>query len=186
MKYIISGTDRHQSRTLQVAQYVQRLYTAQGEDVEIIDLNSLPLSEVKAGTYTTDLSERWKAAIGKVNTSEGLHIIVPEYNGSMPGALKYFIDQWTYPLSFESRPVCFVGLGGMFGGCRPVEHLQQVFGYRNAYIFPQRIFMQQIHKIFENGEVKDPIVKELLKNQVATFSKFVVALQGARLVAPFT
>ena len=46
-----------------------------------------------------------------------------------------------FPESFEKRPVCFTGLGaGIWGALRPVEQLQAIFGYRNAYLFPERVF----------------------------------------------
>jgi chromate reductase, NAD(P)H dehydrogenase (quinone) len=101
----------------------------------------------------------------------------------MPGALKLFIDYWTYPKSFEARPVAFVGLGGRFGGLRPVEHLQQVFGYRNAYIFPVRIFISDVFNTFKDGELKDPKLMDLVKVQVEGFCRFVRALQSESLDA---
>ena len=88
-----------------------------------------------------------KPLIDRIDRAEGLYLICPEYNGSYPGVIKTFIDYWSYPKSFEKRPVCFTGLGGVFGGLRPVEHLQQIFGYRNAFIFPERVFLQNVCRI---------------------------------------
>lgn len=185
MKYIISGTNRIGSNTLKIAQFVKNLYAQVGEQVEIIDLAALPLSEFNSHHYGSKeaLPSALQSAIDKVNTAEGLIMIVPEYNGSMPGALKYFIDFWKYPDSFEFRPVCFVGLGGLFGGLRPVEHLQQVFGYRNAYIFPQRLFLQNVWNLLKEGELKDPTILKLLQDQVVGFKKFVLALESQGLDA---
>src|SRR5438552_3661797 len=39
----------------------------------------------------------------------GLHLVVPEYNGSFPGVLKFFIDMLKFPESFGRKPVAFVG-----------------------------------------------------------------------------
>ena len=48
--------------------------------------------------------------------------VVPEYNGSLPGVLKHFIDCWKYPESFHHRPVCYVGISSSgSGGLRPGE-----------------------------------------------------------------
>ena len=109
-----------------------------------------------------------------VLNSSGLVIIVPEYNGSMPGALKLFIDLLPYPDSFEERPVCYVGIAsGQFAGLRPVEHLQQVFGYRNAYNFPRRVFVPSVHQVAsaENG-VTDEGLKARLTDQAEKFLNF--------------
>lgn len=183
MKYVISGTDRQGSKSLQVSLYVQNLYAQLGEQVGLIDLGQLPKAELDGVKYGDKLGGRWGEAIDKVDHSSGLIIVCPEYNGSMPGILKLFIDYWKYPDSFEHRPMCFVGLGGMFGGLRPVEHLQQVMGFRNAYILPQRLFLQQIHRNFDSGVFKDPVIVQLLEVQAKAFQKFVLGLESQGLDA---
>lgn len=186
MKHIIIGTNRKDSKTKQVGLFVQKLYREQGEEVEIIDIAELNWSNLHHGVYGQVDEPSWKKAVEKILTSEGLIMIVPEYNGSYPGALKYFIDYWKYPESFQGRPVAFVGLGGVFGGLRPVEHLQQVFGYRNSYIFPERVFLLNVWKLLDQGEIKDPLMLQLLRNQVTGFQKFCRALKGEKLHAnPF-
>jgi len=184
VKYIISGTNRPQSRTRQISKLIQKLYADQGEKVEILDLTELPFAELTGEHYSgAGLHLDWEGAVRKVTEAEGLIFVVPEYNGSMPGALKYFIDHWKYPESFECRPVCFVGLGGLFGGLRPIEHLQQVMAYRNAYQFPIRVFLMNVFKTLKDGELTDPMALQLLKDQVVGFQKFCHALQSQQLDA---
>ncbi len=190
MKHIIVGTDRPGSNSRKVAELIQELYRKNhSEEVEILDLQDIVKglqSDPQYGNVThTVLTE----AAGKVEKSDGLIVVVPEYNGSMPGVLKYFIDHLKYPEAFEARPICFIGLGGMFGGLRPVEHLQQVFGYRNSFIFPERIFMinvfQHMKKTDVNpeGRIKDPMILSLLEKQTAGFRIFVDALKSCGLHA---
>lgn len=184
MKYIISGTNRPNSKTRQVCEIIKKLYDEQGAKVEILDLRDLGLDELYRADYgSKDLPAKAKAAIDKIDTAEGLHIVLPEYNGSMPGALKLFIDYWSYPKSFEARPVAFVGLGGRFGGLRPVEHLQGVFGYRNAYIFPVRVFLTDVGNVVKDGTIQDARLMAFLKTQVEGFCRFVRALQSESLDA---
>lgn len=184
MKYIISGTNRSGSRSFQVAKLVQGIYQKNGEAVEIIDLSKFPMKELAEAPYGgKDLPPAMQDVLTKINSSEGIHFVVPEYNGSYPGALKLFIDHWQYPDSFEQRAVCFVGLGGIFGGLRPVEHLQQVFGYRNGFIFPHRVFLRDIFKNLEGETLKDATALSLLEAQVTGFQKFTKALQSVALDA---
>lgn len=178
MKYIISGTDRNDSRTFQVSEVVQRIYSELGEEVEILDLKGLEMGSTYSGPHAGRLGE----FINKINKSEGLIVVTPEYNGSFPGVLKYFIDHWTYPESFEFRPVCFVGLGGRFGALRPVEHLQQVFGYRNAFVFPIRVFLFNIWEMLKEGEIKDQASLKLLKDQAVGFQAYIRALKSENLI----
>lgn len=185
MKYIISGTNRPQSRTRQVAEFVQKLYAEHGEQTEIIDLTDVGLEQLAAAApYGDVVPEKMRAAIEKINSAEGIVVVCPEYNGSMPGALKYFIDHWSYPTSFEFRPIALVGLGGRFGALRPVEHLQGVFGYRNAFIYPERVFISNVNKAFDDeGRLVDENIKTLLKNQTKGFLAFIKALSAAGLDA---
>lgn len=183
MKYIISGTDRPGSNSLKVAKYIKTIYRDLGEEVEIIDLQDVKPLMAEQTVYSNP-TEAMKVILDKVLSSDGLIVVCPEYNGSMPGILKYFIDHLKFPESFEYRPVCFVGLGFMFGGLRPVEHLQGVFGYRNAFIFPERVFITQPpSKITEDGNISDEIVVSLLRKQATGFQKFTKALSEYKLSA---
>lgn len=180
---IISGTNRPSSRSFEISQIVQKLFKAQGEESEIINLADLDFSELDGSQYSDNKPSSIQNAVDKVNRAEALYIVCPEYNGSYPGILKYFIDHWSYPLSFESRPVAFLGLGGRFGGLRPVEHLQGVFGYRNSYIFPERVFLSNIWSVLKDGNILDETMNELLNKQVESYVRFVRGLQSQKLDA---
>lgn len=183
MKHIIIGTDRKDSNTAKVGLIVQKIYQNLGEKVEIIDMKDFKNSFDPLAEYGKDMPPAMKPFFDKVTKSEGLIVIAPEYNGSMPGILKYFIDYMKFPDSFEFRPVCFIGLGGRFGGLRPVEHLQQVFGYRNAFIYPLRVFMMNVHKLLQDGQLNDQFLHDLMIQQAKGFAAFVSALKGAELDA---
>jgi len=183
MKYIVSGSNRAGSRSLKVSQIIQGLYLKHGEEVKIISIQELPLHEIANAPYGAGVSKVVQQSIDDLNGSEGIHMVIPEYNGSYPGALKLFVDHWQYPDTFEQRPVCFVGLGGIFGGLRPVEHMQQVFGYRNGFIFPHRVFIRDVFKVLDGNVIKDPLMQSLLEAQVMGFQQFTKALQSVRLDA---
>lgn len=101
----------------------------------------------------------------------------------MPGVLKYFIDMLKFPESFEKRPVCFIGVSaGIWGGLRPIEHLQQIFGYRNAFVYPERVFLPQINTLVnESGRLTSPELLDRLKSQAEGFISFVELLKGVKL-----
>ena len=181
MIHILAGTNRPESRSLEVSKYIQNVYKKLGEEAEVMSLMDVGLEELKPQHYAGDKPAPIQKAVDTLLGSDGLVVVCPEYNGSMPGALKYFIDQWKYPESFEHRPVSFVRLGGLFGGLRPVEHLQQVFGYRNAFIYPDRVFLMNVWNIFKDGAFTDPHVGELIEKQALGFSRFIKALKSENL-----
>lgn len=184
MILIIAGTDRKNSNTRKIANHVQALFTENGADTQLLDLAELQQSSMGGPFYGKAVGpDPLVRAQELVLNADGVYVCVPEYNGSMPGALKYFIDHWKYPDAFEFRPFALCGLGTTWGGLRPVEHLQGVFGYRNAFIYPERVFLRDIYKIMQDGALTDAFLVDLLRKQVQGFMAFVNALKAAGLDA---
>ncbi len=183
MKYILVGTNRSESRSSLMAKIVQRHYQTAGEDTEILDLKDYPSHLLNGSQYGQELPTEIQNWNDKVIAADSLYIIVPEYNGSLPGILKYFIDHLPYPDAFLFRPVCFLGLGGMFGGMRPVEHTQQIFGYRNSFIYPERLFIQNVWSVLDGEKLKNEELDQLLKDQIHNFCRYVKALKSENLHA---
>ena len=101
-------------------------------------------------------------------------IIVPEYNGSFPGVLKHFIDMLPFPQAFQNRFLCFIGIAaGKWGGMRAVEHLQQVFSYRNSFLFPHRVFIDNSFSLLdEKNNIINKETEKRLKKQSLEFISF--------------
>lgn len=132
---ILSGTNRPGSNTAKIAAHLDAIYRALGQPTIMIDLAALPAEIFSPSSYA-DKPASFAPFSEAVLGCSGLHVVTPEYNGGIPGVLKYFIDMLKFPESFEHKPVCFTGLAaGMWGALRPVEQLQAIFAYRNAYIF---------------------------------------------------
>jgi len=174
---IVSGTNRPASNTLKIAKIVAEQYRLQNLETQLYDLTEMPASVFLPTVYATKPLE-FAAIQQMVLDSAGLHVITPEYNGSFPGILKYFIDLLKFPQSFDRKPVAFVGISdGAFGGLRPVEQLQMVFGYRNAHVYPDRVFIAGIrHKLDAQGQLNDPALVERLGKQAHGFARFAGAI----------
>ena len=177
---IIAGTNRRNSATAALARWIHALYIDLQENAQILDLADLPPETFSPDAYK-DKPREVVNFTERVLQAKGLVVITPEYNGSMPGALKLFIDLLPFPESFENRPVCYIGIAaGQFGALRPVEHLMQVFGYRNAYNYSRRVFLPFAHKVLdgENG-VTDSDLKGRLREQAIGFIDFYKRFNGS-------
>lgn len=175
---IISGTDRPNAYALQVSKYLQRQYRKEGIDAGIINLQDFPIEQVSGGRYGQELPEV-EAFTGQAVEADGLVIVCPEYNGGYPGILKLFIDYMPFPGSLDKKPIAMVGeASGAFGALRAVEQLQQVVGYRNAHVFPERVFISRVSENFDEEEgIRDQLQSELLASQIANFPQFIRDLQ---------
>ena len=179
---IICGTNRPGSNTRNVTNHIEAIYKKLNVAAQTLDLAEMPPEIFSPASYAAK-----PAAFSKftdaVLASDGLVVVTPEYNGSLPGVLKYFIDMLPFPESFERRPVCFVGLAaGIWGALRPVEQLQAIFGYRNAFIYPERVFMPGINNLLDaNGRFASPDLPKRLEKQAAGFVGFVEKLREKML-----
>lgn len=178
---LLAGTNRPGSNTRKVARELEGIYRELGVPLRVLDLAELPAEIFHPSAYA-DKPESFRVFAQGILDALGLVVVTPEYNGSLPGVLKYFIDMLKFPESFEGRPVCFVGLGaGMWGALRPVEQLQMIFGYRNAYLYPQRVFIPAVNTVLDDaGRLKDTELLGRLKAQAAGFIDFVEKIRGVR------
>ncbi len=181
---LIVGTNRPGSNSRKVAARIEKLYAELGVPLKVLDLATLPPEIFNPSSYETKPAS-FSPFADAVLQASGLVIVTPEYNGSMPGVLKYFIDMLKFPESFERRPVCFVGVAaGIWGALRPVEQLQQIFGYRNAFNYPERVFLPQVYNLLgEDGDLKDAELVGRLRAQATGFVDFVEKLKGVNLRA---
>ena len=173
MIIIICGTNRPGSNTRKVTLHVEKAYAALGVPARVLDLAHLPQEIFLPSSYE-EKPPSFGEFVDTILRADGLVVVTPEYNGSIPGVLKYFIDMLPFPESFAQRPVCFVGLAaGLWGALRPAEQLQQIFAYRNGIVFPERVFLPGINSLLsENGEL-NAVMEKNLSQQATNFVRFV-------------
>ena len=175
---LLSGTNRPGSNTRKVTACLEGIYRDLGQTPAVLDLAELPPEIFSPASYAKKPASFARFA-DAILAADGLHVVTPEYNGGVPGVLKYFIDMLKFPESFERRPVAFTGLGGRWGALRPVEQLQGIFGYRNAYLYPVRVFLNDIKDhLSTDGLITDAAYLERLQAQAGGFIDFVQRLRG--------
>jgi NAD(P)H-dependent FMN reductase len=179
---LIAGTNRPGSNTRKIAAQLEEIYAELKVPLRVLDLAHLPPEIFSPGSYA-EKPKSFQPFADAILQSDGLHVVTPEYNGGIPGVLKYFIDMLKFPESFERRPVCFTGVAaGNWGALRPVEQLQQIFSYRNAYLYPERVFLPQINNLLDaSGRLKDAELSGRLKAQAHGFTDFVERLKNVKL-----
>ena len=154
------------------------MYAALGQSADILDLAELP-PEIFLPTSYAKKPMAFARFGEAILASDGLHIVTPEYNGGMPGVLKYFVDMLKFPEAFERRPVAFTGLAaGQWGGLRPVEQLAAIFSYRNAHLYPGRVFLPEINEqLSAEGRLQNEESIDRLNAQAAGFLAFIDKLR---------
>jgi chromate reductase len=114
-----------------------------------------------------------------IRSADGLIIVSPEYNWSIPGGLKNAID-WLSRMKdqpFKDKPVALQSAAaGILGGSRMQYHLRQSLISVDALLFgrPEVIVTFAAQKFDERTlELKDQTAIDMIKLQLAGFEKFI-------------
>lgn len=173
MLTIIAGTNRTGSSTLKLAVYYQRKLKEKGVEANVLSLESLPDNLLKTDLYG-NRSEEFKPILELVNASDKFIFIIPEYNGSFPGALKAFIDACDFPDSFFDKKAALIGIAsGKYGNIRGVDHFTGVCNYLNMHIFSLKLHIPFIRKEMDvNGNLTEADTIKFTDEQMERFLKF--------------
>jgi chromate reductase len=119
-----------------------------------------------------------------IRAADGVVIVSPEYNWTIPGGLKNAID-WVSRMSpdkqpFKDKPVALQSASaGPLGASRMQYHLRQTLTSIDAFLFGRpEIFVTFADKKIENGELKDPPTLDIIKKQLEGFAKFIERMKA--------
>ena len=119
-----------------------------------------------------------------IRAADGVIIVSPEYNWTIPGGLKNAID-WVSrfkEVPFKEKPVALQSCaGGALGGARMQYHLRQSLTSIDALIFGKpEIFVSFSAKKFDEKtlELTDQPTIDIVKQQLAGFEKFIRRMNG--------
>lgn len=144
-------------------------------------LDTFPLDDVPL--YNGDLEgERRPAAVnalrGAIEGADGLVLITPEYNHSIPGVLKNALD-WASRPAYASpllhKPTLAIGLsGGLIGGARGVQHLKVILLGTGSEVYPGReILVGKVgEKLDADGVLVDEGTRTFLSTELAGFASW--------------
>ena len=131
----IAGSLRSGSHNAQLLRHVVE-ELPEGVELEVFDrVAEIPAYDPDLEDLSPDAVEDLKAAIA---TADAVLIATPEYNGSIPGALKNALDWVSRPIAetpIRSKPVAVIGAStGAFGAVWAQRELKKVLGLMGARV----------------------------------------------------
>ncbi len=121
-----------------------------------------------------------------IRAADGVIIVSPEYNWSIPGGLKNAID-WVSRMKdvpFKEKPILLQSCAtGVLGGARMQYHMRQCLTSVDAFFFgkPEVLVTFAAKKFDEKTlALTDQPTIDIVKQQLAGFEKFVRRLNGKK------
>jgi len=173
MTTVIAATDRRDSNSLNVArQYVESI-EAQGTDVQLLSLTDLPPDFFTEGRYGTPPPSFEQVLHKYISGASHFIFVVPEYNGSFPGVLKFFLDI-VPPGIWAGKKAALAGVAtGRAGNLRGLDHLTAVLHYLKVEVFHQKPYFSSIHlHLDKDQKFANQEYNSLLELQVSAFADF--------------
>ena len=141
-----------------------------------IPIRDLPLYSYDYDSDYPDVATRFKDAIADV---DAVLFVTPEYNRSIPGALKNAIDWASRPYgqnAFTRMPSAVIGTSpGAIGTAVGQQHLRSVLGFCNSPQMnaPEAYIQFTPDLIDEDGKVSNESTAEFLKTYMSEFAVFI-------------
>ena len=171
---IISGTNRNNSNSLQLAEYYASVLKKHGAESDILDLSSLPDDFLFSALYEkAGKNPHFNEFQQKIDNHDKLVFIVAEYNGSFPGVLKAFIDGLDFPNSLKNKKAALVGLSaGSQGGALALSHLSDILSYLGTHVHAFRPRLSSLEKNFRDGKFINKLYADLIEEQAKSLIEF--------------
>jgi chromate reductase, NAD(P)H dehydrogenase (quinone) len=119
-----------------------------------------------------------RALVDAVRAADGLLVVTPEYNYSIPGVLKNAIDWVSRPpktTPLKGKPAAIMSASiGISGGMRAQYHLRQAFVFTEtqAMLKPEVIIPKAAERFDSNGRLVDESTRELIRGFLVAFGEW--------------
>jgi len=150
-------------------------------ELDHAELRDVPLPIYDGDIETaTGVPEPARLLADRIAAADGLVLASPEYNNSIPGALKNAID-WMSRLRphqpFRGKPILLIGASpGPFGAIRSQMALRQVMTSLLAILVPNQVAVPHADQAFEpDGRLKDPKTRGALEKACAELLRLAAA-----------
>lgn len=139
-----------------------------------IEIGDLPL--YNEDLETASAPAQWTRFRQQVKGADGILFITPEYNRSIPGALKNALDVGSRPWgksAWDSKPAAVISQSpGALGGMAAAHHLRQVLLAVNLAAMPHpEAYIPAVATLFdESGRLHNPQTRELMTSFLQAFA----------------
>lgn len=171
---VIVGSVSQPSLNRRLARGLEGLAADAGLRLVDVEIGELPFFGAQMQA-TDDYPEVGRRLKDGVDGADGLLIVTPEYNRSIPGVLKNAIDWLSRPVgesSFPGRPTAVIGTsGGAISTAVAQNHLKAILTSQGAQVLgaPEAYIRYRDGLITDDGQVTDASTREFLAGFLRSF-----------------
>lgn len=169
---IIIGSDEKVSNSKFVSDEIMAQFgELKDVKVNIVDLRDLPKSLWKSGYFAPKSKKFMTDFVDPIERSSALMFLVPEFDGTIPGVLSYYMNHMR--LSLSQKQIALLGLsGGKWGARAALDVFKGTLTHRGARILGDlQINIENIDSQLADGQIKSDNLKKRIATAVTEFVK---------------
>ena len=170
---VIIGTNAKSGSTAVIADtYIEELKKS-GSDYQVLNLADLPSDFLHGEMYFNrsasfeDIQEKY------LFPTEKYVLILPEYNGGIPGIFKLMIDASDITKAWWGKKAALCGLSaGRAGNLRGLDNLTNILNYLKVDVLKNKLPISRINEVVVDDSMVDEETKTLIQSQIRELLKF--------------
>ncbi len=175
---IVSGSQRAQSQSLNIAHYLTNLGKAHFNQVDILDLHQLDLPFWNEGVWNgSEEWQRWTPIAEQLKMSDAFIFITPEWHGMATPALKNFLMLATDE-ELAHKPALLVSASANLNGVYPISELRMTGSKNNHVCFlPDHLIFRNVQDILDDAHIcQDKMLEERCEYTLSLLARYAHAL----------
>lgn len=170
---IVVGTNATSGTTRAIARAYEDILQARMIPYQLLDLKDIPRDIIAPDMYFNrsqsfiEFQQQYLVATTKYI------IIIPEYNGGIPGIFKLMIDCSDIKTCWWGKKASLTGVSaGRSGNLRGLDTLTNYFNYLKVDVLKNKIPISRIDKLVEQGILEDSDTMSVIEEQINQFLDF--------------
>jgi chromate reductase len=177
----VPGSLRKESYNRKLLKLAERYLERPGIEVDRLDLSDVPFPLYDGDLEARGFPENVQKVKARIAAAHGILIASPEYNYSIPGTVKNFID-WSSRQGnpWAGKVVGMLGASnGPIGTWRMMPQLRASLSGLKAIVIPDQVNVREAAKVWnEEGILIDEKLPAIVEKMVTEFLRITTALKS--------
>lgn len=170
---IIVGTNADTGNTAAIANVYANYLMAKGIDFQYLDLKDMPTDIIAPDMYYNRKPSFEAFQKKYLFPTQKYIIIIPEYNGGIPGIFKLMMDASDITKAWWGKKACITGVAsGRAGNLRGLDTLTNILHYLRVDVLKNKLPISRVEDLIHDNKVIDKYTIKVIQEQAEQFLKF--------------
>lgn len=170
---IIVGTNADTGNTAAIANVYADYLKEKGREFQFLNLKDMPSDIIAPDMYYNRKPSFEKFQEQYLFPTQKYIIVIPEYNGGIPGIFKLMMDASDITKAWWGKKACITGVAsGRAGNLRGLDTLTNILHYLRVDVLKNKLPISRVDDLVVDGVVSDQYTRGVIQEQLDQFLSF--------------